>query len=56
MWNFDISWWIFGKHLISIDGGLYPNISLYHEIGTNMKKLIINWNTFSLCNNLVTML
>ncbi len=26
-------------------GGLYPNISLYHEIGANMNKLIGNWNT-----------
>ncbi len=58
-WNFDISWWMFGKHFVtkfSINGGLHPNISLYHEIQTNMKKLIINWSTFSLCNNPITML
>jgi hypothetical protein len=33
---------------------LHPNISLYHEIGANMNKLIINWNTFTLqqpCHN-----
>jgi len=41
---------------ISINGGLYLNISLYNEIGANMNKLISNWSTFSLCNNLVTML
>jgi hypothetical protein len=45
MWNFDISWWMFGKYFklkFSINGGLHPNISLYHEIGTNMNKLIIS--------------
>jgi hypothetical protein len=27
-------------------------MSMYHEIGINMSKLIINWSTFSICNNL----
>jgi hypothetical protein len=31
------------------NGGLHPNISLYHETGTKMIKLIISWNTFSFC-------
>jgi len=57
MWNFDISWWMFGKKLklkISINGHLHPNILLYREIGTHMNKLFNNWSMFSLCNNLVT--
>ncbi len=29
---------------------------MYHEIGANMTKLIINWSAFSLCNSPVTML
>jgi hypothetical protein len=37
----------------TLNGGLHPNISLYHEIGTNMNKLISNWSTFSLCNSIV---
>ncbi len=27
---------------------------MYHEIGANMNKLIINWNTNSLCNSPIT--
>ncbi len=38
---------MFGKHFVikfSINCGLHPNILLYHEIGANMNKLIINWS------------
>jgi hypothetical protein len=41
---------------IQINGCLHPNISLYHEIEANMKKIIINLSTFSLCNSHVIML
>jgi len=40
---------------ILINGGLHPNMSMYREIAANMNKLIINWSTFSFCNNPTTM-